>query len=205
MRWGAANRRFDRWAATYDRSILQSLLFEPTHQVALKAGSALGPPPRDVLDVGCGTGRLLEAAGDRWKGAHCTGVDLSEDMLAEARRKHEGDGRFTFSQGDASSLPLESASFDLVLSTMSFHHWSDQVAGVREIARVLRPRGLFVLADVDFPLVPILRPLAGWTGRANLRTPDAIQGFLEQAGLSVLVRHRFWPLLRAQLFVARRP
>jgi ubiquinone/menaquinone biosynthesis C-methylase UbiE len=52
----------------------------------------------------------------------------------------------------AESLPLPNASVDLAFSTMSYHHWVDQVAGVREIARVLRPEGRFFLADLWLPM-----------------------------------------------------
>ena len=83
--------RFNRWAHSYDRSILQRFLFEPVHDAVLGAFSELSVPPCDVLDVGCGTGRLLESAAARWNGARFTGVDASVEMVAEARRKHEGD------------------------------------------------------------------------------------------------------------------
>jgi predicted TPR repeat methyltransferase len=56
---------FDQWAPRYDRSLLQAVLFVPTHVAVLNAASEAGAHPRDVLDVGCGTGRLLERAADR--------------------------------------------------------------------------------------------------------------------------------------------
>ena len=167
----------------------------------LGAFSELSLPPCDVLDVGCGTGRLLESAAARWNGARFTGVDASAEMVAEARRKHEGDSRFVFAQGDASALPVESDSFEAVFSTLSFHHWGDQSAGIREVTRVLRSGGLFVLADVDAPFPSLLRPVLKWT---NLQGPRFIQRLLEQAGLSVAMHRRFWRLLRTQLFVARK-
>src|SRR2546423_7076859 len=57
----------------------------------------------------------------------------------------------TFFTGMAEALPLQDASVDLALSTISFHHWHDQAAGIREIARVLRPGGYFLLVDLSFP------------------------------------------------------
>jgi ubiquinone/menaquinone biosynthesis C-methylase UbiE len=195
---------FDRWAPRYDRSIHQKLMFGPVHDVVLSAFSKFGAVPRDVLDVGCGTGRLLESAGQRWIGARLTGIDVSEAMVAEARRKHEGDARFTLRQGDASDLPLKDASFDVVFSTMSFHHWGDQASGVREVARVLRPGGLFVLADVSAPLLFLLRPLFNWGGRASFQGPQTIRRLMQQASLSILMQRRFWRLSRVQLYVARK-
>jgi ubiquinone/menaquinone biosynthesis C-methylase UbiE len=196
---------FDHWASSYDRSILQRFMFGPVHDAVLNAFSAAAPPPRDVLDVGCGTGRLLESAARRWTEARLTGIDPSAAMLAVARRKHVDDARFTFKQGDASELPLDAASFDAAFTTMSFHHWGDQAAGIREVARVLRPGGLFVLADVDVPFLSLWQPLLNWTDHVHVQGPQAIQRLLEQAGFSVVSRRRFWPVLRVQVIVAFEP
>ena len=57
----------------------------------------------------------------------------------------------TFYTSMAESLPLQDNSVDLALSTTSFHHWQDQAAGIREIARVLRPGGYFMLVDISLP------------------------------------------------------
>jgi len=198
------DERFERWAASYDRSILQRLMFEPIHEAVLTAFSAVSSSPHDVLDVGCGTGRLLETAARRWGEARLTGVDLSEAMIAEAQRKHAGRARFTLKHGGASALPLESSSFDAAFSTMSFHHWGDQAAGIREVARVLRLGGLFVLADVDVPFLSLLRPFLRWNKQENFQSPETIQRFLEEAGLSIVMRRRFWRIFRVQLFVARK-
>lgn len=204
MKTNPGQKKFDRWAPSYDRSILQRFMFEPVHDAVLSASAAAGIALRDVLDVGCGTGRLLEKAAERWDGVRMTGIDTSAEMIGEARRKHDGDARFVFKQGDASALPLESGSFDAVVSTMSFHHWRDQAAGIREVARVLRPGGLFVLADVDWPFPALLRSLVAWTDHANIQAPRDIQRLFEQADLSVVTRRRFWAIMRTQLFVARK-
>lgn len=204
MQSNPGQEKFNRWAPSYDRSILQRLMFEPVHDAVLGAFRASGAPAHDVLDVGCGTGRLLETAAGCWDGVRFTGVDASEEMVEEARRKHEGDVRFVFKQGDASALPVDSDSFDAVFSTMSFHHWRDQVAGIHEVARVLRPGGLFVLADIAVPFMSLLRPILRWSNHANFQGPRDIQGLLEQADLAVLTRRRFWALVRTQLFLARK-
>jgi ubiquinone/menaquinone biosynthesis C-methylase UbiE len=82
--------------------------------------------------------------------------------------------------GEAEALPLPDACIDLAFSTISFHHWRDQEAGVREIARVLRPEGYFVLADFCYPgwLTPVLRTLR-FHSRAQFR------GIFARAGLHV--------------------
>jgi ubiquinone/menaquinone biosynthesis C-methylase UbiE len=195
---------FDRWASTYDRGVQQTLMFGPVHEAVLDAFEALGAAPGAVLDVGCGTGRMLESAARRWRGARLTGVDVSAAMVAAARRKHEGDARFTFEEGDASELRLTPASFDATFSTMSFHHWGDQPAGLRGISRGLRSGGLFVLADVDLPFVALLSPLFERAAGAHFRGPSAIERLLEQAGFAVVSRRRFRAVSPVQLFVARK-
>jgi ubiquinone/menaquinone biosynthesis C-methylase UbiE len=150
-------QHFDRWASSYDRSLLQPILFRPTHVAVLNAARAAGAHPRDVLDVGCGTGALPQRAARTWPEAHLVGVDASEQMVAEARRKHEGDCRYRVEVADAAALPLQPESVDVALSTISFHHWFDQARGVRQVARVLRSAALFVLADIRPPW--LLRPL----------------------------------------------
>ena len=176
----------------------------PTHDAVLNALAAVGAAPHDILDVGCGTGRLLESAGRRWPEARLVGIDPSDAMIAQAERKHQGDARFLFKRSDASVLPLDSSSFDVAFTTMSFHHWTDQATAIREIARVLRPAGHFVLADPDMPFLRLVRPFLRWTDHVNLQDPEAIRQLLEQGGFSVVSFRRYWRVTRNQLFVARK-
>lgn len=81
---------------------------------------------------------------------------------------------------------MKSASFDAAFSTISFHHWDGQPAGIREVARVLKPGRLFILADIDAPLLFLTGPLLRWFDGSQVRAPMDIQRLLEQAGLSVV-------------------
>ena len=168
--------RFDRWAATYDESILQRWYFGPVHAQVLDLLMQEGPekPPRRIVDVGCGTGRLLRAFSVRWPGAQLIGVDPAGQMVSEAVRLCP---KATFKVASAESLPLPDESADIVLSSTSFHHWADQERGLQEIVRVLRPEGLFCLADHTFRL-------AGLFG-GKVRSRDQIRGLLMGAGLAV--------------------
>jgi ubiquinone/menaquinone biosynthesis C-methylase UbiE len=153
-------QHFNRWSATYERSLMQWLLFDRVHASVL-ARIPTGFVPADVLDIGCGTGRLLRRIAARWPDARLAGVDLAEGMVAKAR---EGIPGAAIYQAPAERLPLADGSVDLVTSTVSFHHWSDPAQGVREAARVLRPGGLFILADMSLPTRG--RPLAPAQRRA---------------------------------------
>lgn len=142
-------QHFERWSHSYEGSWLQSRFFTRVHSAVLDLAAPL-PSPASVLDVGCGTGRLLRAAATRWPSAQLIGVDPAQGMVDGARQLTPG---ATIHRGLAESLPLPDASVELVFSTMSSHHWRDQAIGIREIARVLRPGGHFILADVALPRV----------------------------------------------------
>lgn len=138
---------FDHWSQTYEDSWLQKVLFDRVQQATLDTVAKL-THPGVLLDVGCGTGRLLRTAQARWPHTQLIGVDPANGMIEVARRLTPA---ATFYRGQAEALPLPAASVDVALSTMSFHHWADHAAGIREIARVLRPTGYFFLTDVSAP------------------------------------------------------
>ena len=135
---------FDRRAATYERGRLGDWHLLIAHRVADMALSA-APAPGRVLDVGCGTGALLRRLVARLPHAELAGVDPAPRMLAEARKRLNG---VRLEEAAAERLPFADASFDLVVSVMSFDHWADQALGLAECARVLRPGGGLVLGDL---------------------------------------------------------
>ena len=138
--------RFNRWAGDYDQHWMQRVIFEPVQRTVLKLAAEQVPQPDAILDVGCGTGRLLGLAQSRFPGAKLFGVDAAIEMVRQAQTSHP-DGAIRFQQAVAEELPFPDASFDLVFSTMTFHHWSDQGRGIAEVARVLRPGGRWLLAE----------------------------------------------------------
>jgi ubiquinone/menaquinone biosynthesis C-methylase UbiE len=155
---------------------MQRLYFGPVHSKMLNllAPEELKAPPRCIVDVGCGTGRLLRAASVRWPEAQLFGVDPAERMVSEASRHNPN---ATFKVASAESLPFSDGIADLVLSSLSFHHWADQTKGVQEVARVLRPGGFFCLADHIFRFAI----LAG----EKVKSRDQIRVLMTSAGLAV--------------------
>lgn len=114
----------------------------------------------DVLDVGCGTGTLAVEAAQAAPGVSVTGLDADPSILARARKRAAAAGlEIGFDEGRSTTLPYADASFDLVLSTLFFHHLPDE--GKRqtadEIARVLRLGGRLVVADPGRPQDPLMR------------------------------------------------
>ena len=99
-----------------------------------------------VLDVGCGTGKQLATNRTRFPRLTMIGVDRSFNMLAIARRR---DASVSWVHGDAQALPLASGSVDYATNQYSYPHTPDKAALLREVFRVLRPGGRFVLQNVD--------------------------------------------------------
>src|SRR5687767_6884863 len=174
--------QFDRWSVRYERSKWQWLLFDRVHGRAFDLAAPFGEP-NDILDVGCGSGRLLRAAHRRWPKARLFGVDPSVGMVEAGKRITPAELHLT----GAESIPLADASIDLAFSTIAFHHWADPAQGLREVARVLRPGGHFVLVDNVGPdwLARYLKD------RPYLTAEERVTLWSEN-GLRVLEQRRIW-------------
>jgi malonyl-CoA O-methyltransferase len=103
--------------------------------------------PEVVLDLGCGTGHGAASLAARWPGARVLGLDASRGMLHEAQRRG-AKLRIEWLHAEAESLPLPDASVDCVFSNLALPWCEDVDAVFAEVARVLRPRGLFTFTTV---------------------------------------------------------
>ncbi len=153
-------------------------------------------PDERLLDVGCGTATLLLAAKLRYPTLSAIGIDSDERALALARKKIQRKGlEVEVMQARAEALPFDSSSFDVVVSTLIFHHLPTEIKkqAMREIHRVLRSGGRFLLADFAKPQGLVLTVVFAF---ATLIRSDEIQYlqdnkagklplFLEEAGFAV--------------------
>ena len=135
-------------AVVYDT--LSRLLLSPLVKRIAADVAAAAPDGARVLEVGCGPGHLSTRLAHH--GFDVTGLDLDPAMIARARantdRRNNGDQhRPSFLVGDVASLAFPDGSFDLVVSTLSMHHWADPAAGLAEIGRVLRPGARALIWD----------------------------------------------------------
>jgi SAM-dependent methyltransferase len=152
---------------------LSRLLLGPFFgRIAADVAAAV-PDGARILEVGCGPGHLSTRLA-RQHGLEVTGLDLDPVMIARARanadRAGDGErGRPSFLVGDVASLAFPDGSFDLVVSTMSMHHWADPAAGLAEVGRVLRPGGRALVWDFR----PGVRPHPFGPRHAHL--PDPVQ------------------------------
>jgi demethylmenaquinone methyltransferase/2-methoxy-6-polyprenyl-1,4-benzoquinol methylase len=144
-------RMFDRISPVYDvmNRVMTAGLDRRWRR--LTAQAAVRPGDR-VLDACCGTGDLaleaLKAGGD------VVGLDFSERMLERARRKSD---EVEWVQGDVTELPYEGGSFDAVTVGFGIRNVPELDAGLRELARVLRPGGRFGCLEITRPR-GVLRP-----------------------------------------------
>ncbi|OBI40239.1 hypothetical protein A5707_09970 [Mycobacterium kyorinense] len=177
---------FENRASGYDRGWrgrLHHAIADRTAELAVATVAA----PNQVLDVGCGTGYLLGVLAARYPGAQqLAGIDAASQMISTATALAR-ENRVSFSVGVAEHLDYPDAAFDLIVSTTSFDHWSDQQAGLTECFRALRPGGRLVLVD---QFSRWLAPTLITTRRGKARTRGRATRLLLQAGFCSPRWHR---------------
>lgn len=148
-----AEKQFGDTAASYLTSAVhaQGADLEALKKVVWSAAS----PAPVVLDLGCGGGHVSFAVAPL--AASVIACDLSAQMLAvvagaAAERKLSN---IQIEQAAAEKLPFADASFDVVVTRFSAHHWANVPAGLKEIHRVLRPDGVMVVIDIVAPETPL--------------------------------------------------
>jgi demethylmenaquinone methyltransferase / 2-methoxy-6-polyprenyl-1,4-benzoquinol methylase len=184
---------FDRIAPVYDamNRVMTAGLDRRWRRLAV---SEVVWPGDRVLDACCGTGDLAVEAERR--GGRVVGLDFSPKMLERARRKS---GAIEWVEGDALALPFADAEFDAATVGFGVRNLSDLEAGLRELARVVRPGGKLVVLEITRPrgiLRPFFRlwfdvlvPLAGKVlpgGRAYTYLPASVRRFPGPDDLSAL-------------------
>ncbi|XXF76995.1 methyltransferase domain-containing protein [Myxococcaceae bacterium GXIMD 01537] len=153
--------------------------------------SRLGPREgQRVLDVGCGIGEPAMRLA-RSTGCEVEGVTISPRQAADAERwasLHGMSGRTTFRCADAMALPYPAGSFNAAWALESLFHMPDRAVVLREVARVLRPRGRVLLADLVVSADATPKDLA-YLQRAlvarSFITADAYPGLVRDAGFEV--------------------
>jgi SAM-dependent methyltransferase len=203
---GVTIATFNAWAGDYDHSQLQPTLYVPVHQTTLRLAHGLVPSPQWILDVGCGTARLLRQARQHYPQAELVGLDPAWQMLATASAHAPAELPIRCVHAAAEHLPFTHDTFDLVLATLSVRHWSDPDAGIAQIARVLTPGGVLVIADV-FPARRRRSLLGPPPRRRRQAMPAALATVLAANDLAVIAQDRipWFTLPDVQLIAAQKP
>lgn len=168
----AVRERFDDRAPTYDESSMHRSLATAVADFAALDGVEA------VLDVATGTGLVLRALRDRGFDGSLAGVDLSPRMVDEARRHlPEADLRVA----DATRLPLDDASFDLVTCVTGLQLFPRPVDAIAEWARVLRPDGRAITATF-LAVDPTRHRAAPPSAHSDHRPFDSVEHLAETVG-----------------------
>ena len=204
-RAAAAQNYFRRHAAEWDR-IRRLHVADAAVEAAIRAALD-GKPIRTLLDLGTGTGRMLELFGpDIERGL---GLDLSLDMLALARARLDRAGlqHCSVRHGDIYDLALPRDSFDVVIVHQVLHFLDDSARAIAEAARVLRPGGRLLVVDFAPHDLEFLRE-----EHAHRRlgfAAETVAQWLEAAGLDVLRQETLPPgpqgKIAVSLWLARDP
>jgi len=181
-----ANAYFGRNAARWDE--LRSL-HAPDQAVEAALLALVGSRPfQAMLDLGTGTGRLLELFAPLYRRG--VGIDMSREMLAVARANldHAGVAHAAVRQGDIYSPPVERDAFDLVTMHQVLHYLGEPGQAIREAARLLRPAGRLIIVDFAPHALEFLREehahvrlgfsnkqIADWFAEAGLELEDTQQ------------------------------
>ena len=192
-----ATHEFTRWSESYDRSVLQWLLFGPSHRAIVgRLHTHWGDRPLRVLDVGCGTGVFAARIQSALPGAQVWGVDLVSGMLTKGTdrwRRHAD--RIVPIQGDSERLPFAADAFDVVTCANSFHHYPHQDRAVGEMHRVLRPGGRLMLIDGyrDAPWGWFIYDVcvASLEGSVHHASSTRLRSLFDQAGLTEVTQKVF--------------
>ena len=187
---------YDAFAARVYRVLLDPLI-RPLRSKIVRLCREIGA--REVLDIASATGvqcRMLVKAG-----MAVTGVDLSEAMIAAARRNGKRNVRYI--QGSAYALPFADGSFDACLLSLALHEHKEEERKIMldEALRVLRPDGHLVIADymrpphtvfhIPWRVIRFIEGVAGPEHRVGFRDfmrRNGIEGFLRRYGLTPLHR-----------------
>ena len=145
--------KFDKRAASYDDGF-EGKFSKKFYRVLLSRLDLA--PSSKVLDVGCGTGYLLENMAER-QAIQGYGIDATQNMIDIAKEKCPD---MTIQTSACEKTPFDDGTFDILTACMAYHHFSDKSGFIKEAARILKTGGCLYIADPRFPF-PVRKTING--------------------------------------------
>jgi ubiquinone/menaquinone biosynthesis C-methylase UbiE len=107
-------------------------------------------PQGTLVDLGCGSGNLIVEIAEKIPTLNLIGLDISSEILEFAKKRavdKKMEQKMEFKVGNAEEMPFEDNSIDILISSLSLHHWINPVNVFKEIYKVLKPDGTFLIFD----------------------------------------------------------
>ncbi|MEA5572313.1 class I SAM-dependent methyltransferase [Calothrix sp. UHCC 0171] len=178
---------FDRWAPFYD-IFFTTVFYQAIHKRLLEYVEL--PEKANILDLGCGTGRLLNRIAQQNPTLQGTGLDLSQEMLKQANVNNKHQSRLRFVEGNAEATPFADNEFDAIFNTISFLHYPNPITVLSEVHRILRPGGKFYLVDYTIRWADEPKVIGMSSGSLRIYSPAVREKLGQQAGLNC-VKHQY--------------
>ena len=163
-----------------------------------------------VLDLGCGTGKLLFALCERSHTQACFyGCDYSADQLKFAEgSKSRFTQEITFIHASMDELDFSDAHFDIIMSSMALHAVNPGIRqkAIREVARMLKNDGLFLLIESGRPrfgLISLMFSTLGGLHKKDAYAHEIVDGYCRESGLELMEESYLNSLVRRQIFIKR--
>jgi SAM-dependent methyltransferase len=188
-------RQFGRTAAAYVESATHARGEDLDRIVAL----ATEHGGERVVDIGTGVGHTLRRVAPSFRAA--VGIDATREMLDAGRTLLSGLANTILVQADARALPIATGSADVITSRLAAHHFVDAPAAFREIVRVLRPGGLFILVDNYAPDDPALDRFINEL--ETLRDPSHVRNHTVRGWSELLARAGLEPTVDSDVSVTK--
>jgi len=144
---------------------------------------------QNYLEIGCGSGAVARYVSKKYK-LNVTGTDIDKDQILLSRRDSTCTKNITFLEADATHLPFKDKSFDIVLSINVLHHISNWTDVLKEINRVLRSNGYFILVDLFY---------SKWTAKIGKVLVRNVYGITTIDNLNIFINDNKFSTIYSQI------
>lgn len=186
-------KQFNLWSSFYDSLIFRLIYFEKIYKKIIEiikneANEKLRPQNK-FLDVGCGTAEVIFRLAKEFKEVEFAGIDFSRGMVEKAINKTSHLNNVKIIEANVENLPFEDKTFDFVLCLDTFHHFYNPDLALKEIKRVLKDNGLFLLVDPSpdiFYLKLILKIIKNLESARKYYSKKELRDLLDQLNFSII-------------------